>query len=236
MGNIWDKQTSERMKINNPMFNKLIVEKAQKSLTERRRRLDKVKLNFIKDNITYEQKQIILSSIIADGRLDKIGNRNANFILYHCHKQKDYLFWKADKLVSIFGRYNIYQYKNKNLIQIRFSSNPFFTELHSLIYENSKKRMIPNIVIEGLNELGLAILYLDDGSNHPSGYTISRKNERDKERIKIILNNNNINSSLLCNGVYIKKSESYKLTSILNKFNIPECMKYKIKSTETLKY
>jgi len=52
--------------------------------------------------LTSFQKDVILSSILGDGYLQKTGKNNARIRLEHGFKQKEYLLWKAKQLGCIF--------------------------------------------------------------------------------------------------------------------------------------
>ena len=50
--------------------------------------------------LTKQQTNVLIGTILGDGFLQKTGEKNARLRLEHSQKQKDYVLWKG----NIFGR------------------------------------------------------------------------------------------------------------------------------------
>ena len=64
------------------------------------------------DNMTQEEKSLIIALIIGDGHIDNIGRISIN----HCEKQKEYLQFKANLIYNIIGGKSITLHKTYSLI------------------------------------------------------------------------------------------------------------------------
>lgn len=117
-------------------------------------------------------RAIIFGSLLGDGSLKvHSGYKNARFSFKHSIKQKDYFLWKASKL-------SCYSSNNSKWIQdetednssygykkVRFQSRalPELTKIWKITHRDNQK-IINNGWLNNLNELSLAIWWLDDGS------------------------------------------------------------------------
>ncbi|MBU2475730.1 MAG: hypothetical protein ABIJ20_04970 [Nanoarchaeota archaeon] len=119
------------------------------------------KRNAIK--LTEKEEQLILGGLLGDLYCKTTRTtKNARLEGAHCKKQKLYLLWK----VSLFENlsFNVrktklatFFYKSKSYSCLNYYSN--------LFYKNGKKE-INLVILDKLNEFGLAIWYMDDGSFH----------------------------------------------------------------------
>jgi len=127
-------------------------------------------------DITEDQKQIILGSLLGDGSLTKGDSQQAKYKYSETHsiKQKEYLLWKRDNLNFLDWRteefLSRYDKKHQPTEKIRIYSNAeiIFEDFYNLKYPELKIEMI-----EQLNELGLAIWVQDDGYYNQDSYSIS---------------------------------------------------------------
>jgi hypothetical protein len=194
------------------------------------------------DNETY---QILIGSMLGDGGITKHSTGDGYlFKEGHGIKQKEYLLWKKDMLKTFMPTTWHLDYKPAMSTPV----HPIFRKLRGEFYNEQKqcKSYIPIEYVEKLDGLGLLIWYLDDGyrgrGNSP---TISSVlfNENDlKKTVEIINKNLQLNLYVRVN----KKPNKYgnfqknicfpasdKILNfwqpIFDKYNIPECMRYKIK-------
>jgi len=210
------------------------------------------------DNTTY---QLIIGSVLGDGSIrGKIARGCRNFQFYEGHesKQNDYVDWKTNILKEQFLAKSWYRKGGK---EMQTASHPIFTLLRDEFYPeriHSRKQIIPMNRIEKLDELGLLIWYLDDGTHGrkknrlgkvlPRLYpTIAAKGWRDddlEEAVRIINKNLGLEMKVLyskwrCRGredinkiVRISAKSRDKLMPIWNKlaeeYSIPECFNYKL--------
>jgi len=116
-----------------------------------------------KENIKLStiEEQVILGGILGDlcCRITKTC-KNARIEGAHCRLQEPYLFWK----VSILKNLSFIFWRSK-LGQLRFQSKtyPILNHYYDLFYRNGKKE-VDDHILEKVDEFGLAIWYMDDGS------------------------------------------------------------------------
>jgi len=138
-------------------------------------------LNLCPSNFTKEEFQIVLGTVLGDGHLVKPKkNGESQLYLGHSPKQKEYLEWKYNKLKRFIGC-NIYplthhlKYKGeiRKHITLNFLTrkSKLFTEIENKLYvrnrreEKKYKRIFDYEYIKNnLNDLGLAVWYMDDGN------------------------------------------------------------------------
>lgn len=146
------------------------------------------------DNMTQEEKSLIIALIIGDGHIDNTGRISIN----HCEKQKEYLQFKADLIYGIIGGKPITLHKTKAYINgkeyhgysIRKCCKKKLIQFRQLMYPNGRKE-ITREILEQLTPQGIAIWYMDDGSLTP---------ERDKS--------GNIKAYKLGIATYLSKEEN----------------------------
>jgi len=211
----------------------------------RNRDVSKLKFDFYKiqdikkKELNYTQRQCILGGLIGDGSI----NRNSNYLITHCEKQLPYLEYKITLMGELFQR-KPKKYKNKTGFQycIGTIKHPTFEELRKIVYPNDKIKI--GDWINEIDELGLAIWYLDDGTyNKKHGGQCSLSTDayslEENETIRDFIENKfNIKASTT--KYYDKRYdktryrtlfsrvEGEKLRDIVSKYT-PECLKYKIK-------
>ena len=114
------------------------------------------------------ERNIIIGSLIGDGTLSIYGrSKNACYRENTGPTQKEYRQWKVRMLEKL-------DFKTKADGSIYSPSHPMYTNLYNLFYPNNKKILSK----EGLNLLnhpiGLACLYMDDGSLIINSYRNSK--------------------------------------------------------------
>jgi len=231
---------SDRMKLlnktNNPSKNPIIHEKNTKIAILKR--IDKYKDLIINE----DAHQIFLGSLLGDGCLT-IHKWSPRFTESHCMKQKEYLNWKINffkkdniplttRIVTLRKNgkqidYPLWNMETKHIPQLLY--------YHSLFYGNGKKEVNWQI-LQQLEPLGLAVWYMDDGTNY------SRRGHNEisiatqcftKEQLKLVQEwfkfrwNINITIRPSNNTIYIKQDSVKKFIELV-KPHITNCMKYKI--------
>lgn len=114
-------------------------------------------LNVLND----DQMQIVLGSYLGDGSIQVVGNNRFKLRIIHGIKQKDYCEWKAKQFNCQT------QYIEKN----GFSKKPairFATKCFALPFNipSGQKNTCPQWVLDKLDERGIAIWCMDDGSKN----------------------------------------------------------------------
>ena len=127
---------------------------------------------------TPRQKQVVLGTTFGDGCLwvqstqsygKIVCSGNAAFKTSCRDPDKEYIFWKYEELRStgLFAFPSLRfmrSYSNPHYPYwvLRARVHPYFTELRKLFYPDGKK-IIPEGPLGELDDLGLAVWYMDDG-------------------------------------------------------------------------
>ena len=120
--------------------------------------------------LTKQQTNVLVGTILGDGFLQKTGEKNARLRLEHSDKQKDYVLWKG----KIFGR--LFQGTPSYLERIhpktkatysycrwQSSASPSFGKWRKYFYPNGKKIIPTDIGNFLIHPITLAVWYMDDG-------------------------------------------------------------------------
>ena len=193
-----------------------------------------------------------------DGCLIKVSKGNVQWACCHGPKQKAYLQWKVDLLNSLLGGKKpvIREYKTKSgyVNCIAKKSDAYFNQMRRDIYPNGKRRFSRK-TLDRLDERGLAIWLMDDGSVKPSinekGWISSIRTTLStccsEEEAIIIKKYLDEVWDIKCRFSFDKKSsDGNQYSIVLNTTNsklfgslvykfVPECMYYKIKFYSDMK-
>ena len=206
------------------------------------------------NNLTYDEKQIIIGSLLGDGYIfrssQKIIGSSTYLILEQGIDQINYLLWKGLKLQRLGAKfYQYYKYSKvrKRVVtrnQVRTESLFLIGDMISYIYSDSGK-YINTDVIKYLDAPGVAIWFMDDGSlgskrKDQPGYSLRICSLNFNYEDHVVLKNAikgcfDINTKIGAynrNGIpyyYISfnKRNSLLLKEIINEYVIPS-MKYKL--------
>ena len=190
-------------------------------------------------NFSLKEKNIIIGTALGDGHITKYKKEGESCLSFgHSPKQREYIEWKHSQLKKWIGC-KIYELEhninNKLYTTLNFVTrrNKKFTELRNIFYKNNKKIFPADFIKDNINELSLAVYYMDDGYNCSNrGCEFCCENfsrEGNIEFINILKNRFNIESHLNKNNrIYINKSEKMRFFNIIKKHIIPS-MSYKIK-------
>ena len=193
-------------------------------------------------SLSDRQKEILIGAILGDGHLEKLYTTELSRLkIEHSYKQKEYVNWfyeefrnwvrtkPKQKIKKVFGKvhknYGFCTYGHRLLGNFQ---KEFYTE---------KKKVIPNILLENITPLSLAVWYMDDGSiksNKHKGVFLNTQSfsEKDVKILQSILENKfGIVSSTRKNEtgeqIYLGGNSGEKFIKIIEPFIIPS-MKYKI--------
>lgn len=188
--------------------------------------------------LTSFQRAIVIGLIIGDGCLQKTGKSNARLRLEHGFKQKEYLFWKAEQLQTLFqGKPKFLERKHPLTGRIykywRYQSNSgsYLGKLRKKFYSKNRK-IIPLGLAKLLKSpISLAVWYMDDGyyySRDRCSYIyLGRIN---KEEAKIAAETLRLNFDLLVRildkkkkgfVLYFPPEEVLKLKKIIKDYTLP---------------
>lgn len=210
------------------------------------------------------KKSILIALAVGDGcildqKTVKKGKtyRYATLEVGHSIKQLEYCRWKADLCRSITGRKCEIKFKKipERIINPNYKSTPeteacrftcthkYYRILRKWLYPNGKK-YLSSKYLNYLDELGLAIWYMDDGSTYvrpdESAFNcefhtfISRDEAEDL--ISMFQNKWNIKFNLhhVGDNKYNLRSCSHEGAKFINLIKpfVPDCMSYKLKIPE----
>ena len=132
-----------------------------------------------------QQLQLIFGSLMGDARLECRSKEirqayTARLRIHQSEKQKDYVFWKYQMLkdfVQKGPRHTKVWHdpkRNKDHFSWYFhtKTSESFGEIHKLFYKNRIK-IVPPDILEMIEPFGLAVWYMDDGSNNGSNITLN---------------------------------------------------------------
>lgn len=196
----------------------------------------------------YNQFQLILGSLMGDARLEcrSKGIRakhTARLRIHQSERQKDYVFWKFSQLkdLTLKGPRFIKVWHDRKRGKDHFSwyfhtrSNEALGLVNKCFYRNNVK-IVPKELINLIDPLGLAVWYMDDGSNNGAditlnthGFTIAEQ----KRLQHLLLNKFGIVTTLVKDRskykIAIGRREYGKFINIV-KPHVIKSMKYKISS------
>jgi hypothetical protein len=192
--------------------------------------------------LSTEEKNILIGTILGDAHV-RVGKRGSRVEFNHSAKQKEYLFWKYEKLQRWCGAgphtVTIHDDRyNKAYDQWRFSTriDTSFEELRQLFYRDRTK-IVPKAMEEMLTSpLSLAVWFMDDGGRRNDSYglflnTLSFTKE-EHEFLQLCLQKNfGIATRIhwITDGyrIYIPSSEAQRFCEIVSPY-ILEMFRYKL--------
>ena len=204
--------------------------------------------------LTKEESDILVGSLLGDGCLRIIGKcKFPVFSASHSESQKDYVFWKYDKLkrwikTPPWREERIY---HKDITRKTFSwrfqtlSNEVFSDLYKTFYKNGKK-IIPENINEllGNSPLALAVWLMDDGNkNHQAvflntqSFSLNEQKKlsqalRDVYGFHVTVNSHSKSKGIELFRIRIDTKSTKKLKNVIGKYILPKFY-YKIPNFST---
>ena len=230
------KQISEELKICATTVRKYTYELGYDTNSERTKTLTNKNIQ-----LTEEQWEVLYGSLLGDMTID-VNWKNARPIISQGGKQEEYFDYKCEIFKNLIGkpskedRYDKRTDKWYHKYQVKFLTNPIYTELREKLYPNNVKTVTKEW-LEKVTPRGLAFWFMDDGTNSGAIAT----NSFSKEECELIVNwfkeKWNIDCSLqssTINGhkqylVYIKKASRPTFYNLTSEYFIPS-MLYKIEN------
>jgi len=124
------------------------------------------------ESLTQRQRDIIIGSILGDGHISRNKSKvtaqrvgNASVQMFQCKERKDYLLWKAEELKPFTKE--VYQDKKYLTYYVNTVNYDLFNDFYKLFIKDGKK-VVPVNIADYLNELVLAVWYMDDGHTDSS--------------------------------------------------------------------
>lgn len=202
------------------------------------RKMDSLGLSIreVYDNkkLSEEEYQIILGSFLGDGSA-RIELDRAGYTTNHSLKQKEYVDWLKNKLKRLV-RTEPRVYKNGGWGTLNYSfgtlGHPQILEIAEKLYINGRKT-VTREYLDKLSPLGLAVWWMDDGSESGMLSTHSFSKEENEIIVKYLKEKWGIDSYIAEDtdkNLYFIKLRNWHINKLRNiiKKHVPECMKYKI--------
>ena len=191
---------------------------------------------------------MIIGSLLGDARLECRSKsirakHTARLRIHQSNKQKEYVFWKHENLKNLvscgprFTKVWHDEKRNKNHFSWYFHtrSDEILGSIHKLFYRD-KIKIVPKKLLELLEPMGLAVWYMDDGSNNGNSITLNTHNfsVSEQEMLQgLLFNKFKIKTTLVKDRskykIAINSHEYNKFINIVRPFVIPS-MNYKISS------
>lgn len=199
-----------------------------------------VKSKFPEDiNLTEEEFQVILGSLLGDGNISVRHPKKGGGILNikHCLKQKDYCLYKQQMLKRLNPKYKE-NHRHDNRLKIKdYIESIFYTKSLKCLknfydrWYTPKKSICLNDFYK-INALGLAIWYMDDGYKPKYGgcYLCTQSFSKEKlEQVILILKEKfNLDVNIRKDNILYINSKSFKIfKSLITPYIVPS-MKYKL--------
>jgi hypothetical protein len=185
-------------------------------------------------SLIQEQKSLIIGAILGDGYLRIIPKRKNAFLeINHSASQKDYVDWKYKILKTITKSGPKIRNGNGGRIAYRFYTKclPELTNLFGIFYKNGKK-VIPDEF--EINELSLAVWFMDDGSKSRNAVYLNTQQFTHLEQIKLqkLLKekfgiDSHLNRDKTYERIRIITSDAEKFCDLIRS-HIPKSMQYKL--------
>lgn len=195
--------------------------------------------------LTYEQRQLILGSLLGDSSIYHSKQGTDIFQVSHCLKQKEYLEYKANLLKSpiftMIGGKNSFS-EGKVFYKTYYSNKYQLKDIRKLVCLNGKK----TVTKEWLDQVdigGISYWFFDDGWSYyrkdgAGGVTTNfatncfSRNEIELMQNKLLefniqtsINHASNNKGLI---LYIKNCSNNNFMDLIEPYAV-DCMKYKIK-------
>lgn len=118
------------------------------------------------NHLNFDQRQIVLGTLLGDGSLTHTNGRNSSLRVSHCVAQEELLQMEMDILGEWITPSSPREEIHRGHLQMMFSTytHSDFTELYKQFYPEGKK-IIPEVILKELQPLGLAVWFMDDGSH-----------------------------------------------------------------------
>lgn len=188
-------------------------------------------------NLSYEATQVLLGTSIADSHVFKYIKSGKGYLDFaHSLAQENYALWKGDILrkldMNIVYKSNHDKRTGKIYQSVHLRSKGFLElgELHDGLY-NCGIKDPKQIIIDQLDAIAWAVMFMDDGYIHKSGYMLSFNCFSRDTNFKFIKRLNMLgvkNVTLHSSGViYINKSSREEFRNLVKPY-MREDLMYKL--------
>lgn len=195
--------------------------------------LTKIKQQRLDFKLNYEEKQIILGTLLGDASLDRgckringqrmySSNSYPYYTVFHCEKQKEYSLWLKERLTRFGADFD----KNKRLTT---KVHTEFLSIWEQLYCRDYRKYFTYEYLMQIDALGLAAWYMDDGHRGKTSITIGKSLKDEQEFLNIqkyFKDKWSLDCRYCRNSISFRVEESQKFTNIVKPY-IVDCMRYK---------
>ena len=205
---------------------------------------DEISVHIDNCDITPQQEEIIIGSLLGDGNIKKQGEQTAFFWEEHGPKQVEYVSWLADELGDITRNVSLKTKGGTVILETKASLR--IDDIRELFYKN-KKKIVPESIVGKITPRVIALWYCGDGSLQEGnsdwkGKTYKRRpraalyvngfdDTKSRERITKIFSRFNLTPSWYQHGPHcaliFPVKEAPKFFKLIAPF-VPESMEYKL--------
>jgi superfamily II DNA or RNA helicase len=122
-------------------------------------------VNSVCPGLNSDQYQVVLGSFLGDGCIRQLKNGRYRLSMTHCEQQYDYCKWKASMFnINDVRRVEKNGYSKKKACAFNTKTFYIFNELPKT------KTYVPQWILDDLDEMGLAIWFMDDGSINKNAF------------------------------------------------------------------
>lgn len=197
--------------------------------------------------LTQSQRSIIIGSLLGDGTME-INGRYPRLKIDHGMCQKDYVSWLADGLKPIVRKPIVIRYWHKEMekyyqrLNLSTFSSPVLQDYYQLFFGSGKK-LIPKNLDKYLDDLGLAVWFMDDGHKrtdcnalriHTNAYLVSEVEYLQKvlaEKFGVRSKLHHIRRDVEERTIYIPSGKDTERFIKIVRPHICDSMRYKISLT-----
>lgn len=187
-----------------------------------------------------QQYNIIVGTLLGDGCLERNGRR-VRLVVGHSVRQKMYLDWKAECLLSLqpsisdLNRFDRRTGKTYEFYLMRTRSLPDLEQYVRMFYGSGRRKHVPEELPQVLNPQMLAVWIMDDGYRrndcnalrlNTQGYTFTEQ-QIIQRALATLLITSNIQKHKHQFVVYIPSGSMSRLRTLVQPFLIPS-MAYKL--------
>lgn len=195
------------------------------------------------EGLSKREESIIVGLLLGDGSMQRLSRKSARLVVKHGVRQREYIYFLYDELrrwvktppkmtTELDRRFGT----KTNRYRFRTINSSYLLSYYLLFYDDQGKKRLPDNISQILDDLSLAIWFMDDGSykNDSKGLLINSNHfsvEEQKEIQRVLKNRFKINTTLHTIGrwkrIYIPAAESSKFAKIILPYVVPS-MRYKL--------
>ncbi len=122
---------------------------------------DEISVNINNIDLSPEQEEIIIGSLLGDGNIKKFNEQTAYFREEHGAEQSQYVSWLAEELGDIASNVVMENSRGNAIVETKHLLR--IGDLHGLFYPQQKK-IVPEFLVEQITPRMIALWYCGDGT------------------------------------------------------------------------